>query len=247
MEAFFEGTDFLAKLTSDAVADDVHRRGGEAEKAGDLADWPVIEGEQVEDLQIPGIQPVFQTFEGCMEELPTGFGFQGLIGIHGGRGAEDGGSQGGAGSFLEGNIVGLPFAFAKFVIRPPAHQLEEPTAEGAGSAGDFEGLDGVGDALEHLLSDVFGFGVGEAATAGEAMDDAGVGDVETIPAFGIIEVAKAIEEAGVGIECGVEELARVGCHGRRRHAGRPWVWGRDESAVEWVRRQPSNHLQIVWV
>lgn len=240
VESFLEGGDFLAELASDAVADDVHGSGGEAEESGDLADRPIIEGEQVKDLQVSRIQTVLEAFEGGVEELPTGLGFEGLIGIHGWGGAENGGAQGGPGTFLEGEIGGLPFSFAQFVVGPPAHQLEEPTAEGAWSAGDFKSLNGIGDTFEDLLGDVLGFRLGESATAGEAVDDAGIGGVESVPTFGIIEVAEAVEKAGVGIEGGVEELARVGCHGRHRRTRRPWFGG----GVTMTWRLPGDNLQI---
>lgn len=67
VESFLEGGDFLAQLASDPVADDVHGSGGEAKEAGDLADGPVVEGEQVKDLHIAGVEPVFETFEGGVE------------------------------------------------------------------------------------------------------------------------------------------------------------------------------------
>ena len=81
---------------------------------------------------------------------------------------------------------------------PVAGDGVEPAAEGAARGVVVEAGGGRGDAAEHVLHDVGGVGVLQAALAGEAVDDGGVELDELPPGVAVAAVADADEQAGTG-------------------------------------------------
>ena len=187
-------------------------------EAEDGVGGEVLDGAGVEDGVVDGV--------GFGAEAAEGFGQDGgapffFAGVGGGGRQRVGWRFGGVAGF--GGAAG--FGVTAEVGHAPGHAAGEPEVEGAAGAvvlGKGAAVDEFG---HDLLDDFVGVGFGEAAVAGDAEDEAGVGVEEAGPGSGVGGVSDAREDAAAGGFVAVGGVGHGGDCGDLGDGGDCGDWG----------------------